>query len=397
MVETMGELCITSGGGEKQIRVSPSAAAMLGNACEACGLEHVDDNTLQSHLAGNKQCRRKIHHARAERLVEAYREAMRAMRGSPPPSLVRSRPSEMAADAGTGVEEQHVEGERMGAAEPVADGALSDVSSEDEGFDTLTEMYIFFRDADLSRREVNRLLTIFSNPRFSVRDVRRWLNYVDVRRFGKAMAPPDLVPWLKTEIKCYGPGGKMARLPLHYRNTEMAARPGQKGMILGVIVYSDSTHASHNGRLQAWPVLISLFNIPERLRWLEPGHVLAGVLPFPPEWATSTEKTRVFQEAMAVIFEPLLRAHSGAELKFIYVTDASGKVVKAYPCLFAEVGDYPESSRATATMQQRSHRPCSGCYIKRVHLADLRRETTVRTPGLHRHTVEAILNAPTSD
>ncbi|CAI5534313.1 unnamed protein product [Closterium sp. Naga37s-1] len=144
---------------------------------------------------------------------------MRAMRGARAPSPVRTRHSEMEPDASEGIEEHHEEDERRGAAVPDADDDGSDVSSVDEGFDTLTEMYIFFRDADLSRREVNRLLTIFSNPRFSVRDVRRWLNYVDVRRFGKAMAPPDLVPWLKTEIKCYGPGGKMARLPLHYRNT----------------------------------------------------------------------------------------------------------------------------------------------------------------------------------
>ncbi|CAI7798811.1 unnamed protein product [Closterium sp. NIES-54] len=50
---------------------------MLGNACEACGLEHVDDNTLQSHVSNNIKCRRKIQHSRAQRLVEAHRDALR--------------------------------------------------------------------------------------------------------------------------------------------------------------------------------------------------------------------------------------------------------------------------------------------------------------------------------
>ncbi|CAI5460453.1 unnamed protein product [Closterium sp. Yama58-4] len=132
-----------------------------------------------------------------------------------------------------------------------------------------------------------------------------------------------------------------------------ASRPGQVGIILGVIVYSDSTHASANGRLQAWPVLISMINIPEALRC--------------------------------------------AKLKVIYVTDASGQVVKGIPCLFAEVGDYPESSRCTATMQQGSHRPCSSCYIKKTSLADLRTETTVRTVKLHRKVVSWMQNATKKD
>ncbi|CAI7901917.1 unnamed protein product, partial [Closterium sp. NIES-54] len=123
--------------------------------------------------------------------------------------------------------------------------------------------------------------------------------------------------------------------------------PDEDCIVLGVIVYIDSTHASRNGRLAEWPVLISLYNIPEALRWQEPGHLMAGVLPFPPEWASSTEKTRVFQACMEVIFEPLLRAHRGAELRWFYVTDATGKVVKAFPCLFGQLGDYPESSRST--------------------------------------------------
>ncbi|CAI7881720.1 unnamed protein product [Closterium sp. NIES-54] len=160
-----------------------------------------------------------------------------------------------------------------------------------------------------------------------------------------------------------------------------ASMPDEDCIVLGVIVYSDSTHASRNGRLAAWPVLSSLYNISEPLRWQEPGHLMAGVLPFPPEWASSIEKTRVFQ---------------AAELRWFYVTDATGKVVKAFPCLFGQLGDYPESSRSTATMQQGSHRSCSSCYTKETHLSDIMQESVVRIVELHRRVVAAIQSAPDS-
>ncbi|CAI5460722.1 unnamed protein product [Closterium sp. Yama58-4] len=425
---------------------------MLGNACEACRLEHVDDNTLQSHVSKNVKCRRKIQHSRAQWLVEAYRDALRARRGARPRSPMRSRRSyegdaaEMAAVEPAAVTDQPDPPE---GAEEDSDGDESVMSVIDDGFNTLIELYIFFREADLSRREVNRLLNIFQNPNFSLRDVRRRLNFVDVRRFGRDKAPRDHVPWKTKDIKCYGPRGWMCTLLLHYRDTELtsdhswacvwqlvkkllrafqhiagfvtkpradeedteevrhystpdtgkwleeaqAAIGDEDCIVLGVIVYSDNTHASRNGRLAAWPVLISLFNIPEALRWQELGHVLAGVLPFPSEWASSTEKTRIFQQCMEVIFEPLLRAHRGAELRWFYVTDATGKVVKAFPCLFGQLGDFPESSRSTATLQQGSDRPCSSCYMKETHLADLSHKSVTRTVELQRRVVEAIQSA----
>ncbi|CAI5995408.1 unnamed protein product [Closterium sp. NIES-64] len=197
---------------------------MLGNECEACGLEHVDDNTLQSHVSKNVKCRRKIQHSRAQRLVEAYRDALRARRGARPRSPVHSRRSyggdaaERAAVEPAAVTDQPDPPEDV---EEESDGDESVISMIDDGFNTLIELYIFFREADLSRREVNRLLNIFQNPNFSLRDVRRWLNFVDVRRFGCDKAPKDQVPWMTKDIKCYGPRGRMCTLLLHYRDTEL--------------------------------------------------------------------------------------------------------------------------------------------------------------------------------
>ncbi|CAI5488016.1 unnamed protein product [Closterium sp. Naga37s-1] len=85
-----------------------------------------------------------------------------------------------------------------------------------------------------------------------------------------------------------------------------------------------------------------------------------------------------------------------AELRWFYVTDATGKVVKAFPCLFGQLGDFPESSWSSATLQQGSHRPCSSCYIKETHLAELSRKSVVRTVELQRWVVEAIQSADDS-
>ncbi|CAI5942117.1 unnamed protein product [Closterium sp. NIES-64] len=243
---------------------------MLGNECEACGLEHVDDNTLQSHVSKNVKCRRKIQHSRAQRLVEAYRDALRARRGARPRSPVHSRRSyggdaaERAAVEPAAVTDQPDPPEDV---EEESDGDESVISMIDDGFNTLIELYIFFREADLSRREVNRLLNIFQNPNFSLRDVRRWLNFVDVRRFGCDKAPKDQVPWMTKDIKCYGPRGRMCTLLLHYRDTELATQGTKEGHARkrGAHPRGDtwfSTGANyaafeHRGMMQVMPLLIA--------------------------------------------------------------------------------------------------------------------------------------------
>ncbi|CAI5459932.1 unnamed protein product [Closterium sp. Yama58-4] len=357
-----------------------------------------------------------------------------------------------------------------------ADGEPAE-SSEDsvraEIFDTLTKLYLFFRDADLSHREVNRLLHIFRNPRFNLRALRRWRNWVDVRRWGMARAPADMVPWKTEEIVVRGPKGMQMKLLLHFRDTELVrnrsplgardvvikCRPRQpfityhnshlipprcpqilkklvrtfsskKGfvwkprkihrkknnervfegpetgdwmhaaqkeindedaLILGVLIYSDSTQASRNGRRNAWPVLISLINIPAELRGVEPGHTLAAVLPFPPEWASPTEKTRVFQEALKIILAPIMRESASAPVRFFYCTDADGKVHKAVPCLYGYPADFPKSSRASATLQQGSHRPCANCYADKGELTMMVGKVDPRTTEKQRDIVRQIL------
>ncbi|CAI5487976.1 unnamed protein product [Closterium sp. Naga37s-1] len=334
---------------------------MAGNRCGACGQELESDNLLRIHLYRNDTCRDTLLERLESRAVEALAKALAEVRNSPHHSDSESVPgSPHSADSLFRYLREFPEH---------ADFVRGYVSTSDDGsvstvgdlFNTLNELYLFFKDADLSDREINRVLHIFNHPGYDPAAVRRWQNVADVRRFGEEHAPDDMVPWLKAEIEVRGPGGRSQMLELLYKDTKLAELPEEDSMVLGVISYSDSTYASGNGRLQAWPMLMGLVNVPEELRWREPGHALVGVLPFPPEWASATEKTRVYQEVYRIVMGPLMHGRGG--------------VVKAYPCLYAFVGDYPEGCRATATMQQASHRP------RKFGVKGETRSVLVRIPG----------------
>ncbi|CAI5999763.1 unnamed protein product [Closterium sp. NIES-64] len=280
---------------------------MAGNRCGACGQELESDNLLRIHLYRNDMCRDTLLERLESRAVEALAEALAEVRNSPHHSDCESVPgSPHSADSLFRYLREFPEHSDFvrGYVSTSDDGSVSTVG---DLFNTLNELYLFFKDADLSDREINRVLHIFNHPGYDPAAVRRWQNVADVRRFGEEHAPDDMVPWLKAEIEVRGPGGRCQMLELLYKDTKLAELPEEDSMVLGVISYSDSTYASGNGRLQAWPMLMGLVNVPEELRWREPGHALVGVLPFPPEWASATEKTRVYQEAYRIVMGPLMR------------------------------------------------------------------------------------------
>ncbi|CAI5960407.1 unnamed protein product [Closterium sp. NIES-64] len=260
---------------------------MAGNRCGACGQELESDNLLRIHLYRNDTCRETLLERLESRAVEALAEALAEVRNSVHHSDSESVPgSPHSADSLFRYLREFPEHSDFvrGYVSTSDDGSVSTVG---DLFNTLNELYLFFKDADLSDREINRVLHIFNHPGYDPAAVRRWQNVADVRRYGEQHAPDDMVPWLKAEIE--------------------AELPEEDSMVLGVISYSDSTYASGNGRLQAWPMLMGLVNVSEELRWREPGHALVGVLPFPPEWASATEKTRVYQEAYRIVMGPLMR------------------------------------------------------------------------------------------
>ncbi|CAI5996480.1 unnamed protein product [Closterium sp. NIES-64] len=307
---------------------------MAGNRCGACGQELESDNQLRIHLYRNDTCRDTLLERLESRAVEALAEALAEVRNSPHDSDSESVPgSPHSADSLFRYLREFPEH---------ADFVRGYVSTSDDGsvstvgdlFNTLNELYLFFKEADLSDREINRVLHIFNHPGYDPAAVRRWQNVADVRRFGEEHAPDDMVPWLKAEIEVWGPGGRCQKLELLYKDTKLAELPEEDSMVLGVISYSDSTYASGNGRLQAWPMLMGLVNVPEELRWREPGHALVGVLPFPPEWASATEKTRVYQEAYRIVMGPLMRENREVPC---HSNDAAGIAQTVFPIVISDL------------------------------------------------------------
>ncbi|CAI5948070.1 unnamed protein product [Closterium sp. NIES-64] len=218
-----------------------------------------------------------------------------------------------------------------------SDGGESVMSVIDDGFNTLVELYIFFREADLSRRE--HIAGFVTKPRADEDDTDTVRHY----------STPDTGKWLEEAQRQH------ARLEKW--QTGGMAGPNQFVQHLG------SAPLAGAGPRTGWGSAV-----PARV----------GV--------ADREDTHFPAVHGGDIRAPTLGAQ---RLRWFYVTDATGKVVKAFPCL----GDFPESSRSTATLQQGSHRPCSSCYIKETHFAELSRKSVVRTVELQRRVVEAIQSA----
>ncbi|CAI5992716.1 unnamed protein product [Closterium sp. NIES-64] len=256
---------------------------MAGNRCGSCGQELESDNLLRIHLYRNDTCRDTLLERLESRAVEALAEALAEVRNSPHDSDSESVPgSPHSADSLFRYLREFPEH---------ADFVRGYVSTSDDGsvstvgdlFNTLNELYLFFKDADLSDREINRVLHIFNHPGYDPAAVRRWQNVADVRRFGEEHAPDDMVPWLKAEIEVRGLGGRCQMLELLYKDTKLEAyrivmgplmrenrdrKFGVKGETRSVLVRipggstffrSRANYAAfeYRGMMQVFPIVIS--------------------------------------------------------------------------------------------------------------------------------------------
>ncbi|GJP49591.1 hypothetical protein CLOM_g8778, partial [Closterium sp. NIES-68] len=150
------------------------------------------------------------------------------------------------------------------------------------------------------------------------------------------------------------------------------------GIVLAIILFSDQTNLSYNGRQSAHPFVMSMGNIPEWARWLEGGTELVGLLPNIPPDLKPEEKTRAFQQAADIFIEPLRRLSKlkGGGLE---VEDSAGVCYRAFPLLYAYVTDHPESCKVTCTMACNSFRPCSICLAEKPRLAEVEDPIVLRT------------------
>ncbi|CAI5471626.1 unnamed protein product [Closterium sp. Yama58-4] len=150
---------------------------------------------------------------------------------------------------------------------------------------------------------------------------------------------------------------------------------GCSEVVGGIILYSDVTHMSNNGRKKAWPLMMTLANIAQAKRWGKAGHTLLALLPIPPSAMSAVEKVMLFQRCVITVLQPLLDGMaSGFRLK-----DPFGDRQTVRPLLYAWVCDYPESGKISCTLSHGSRMPCSICYAAK-HLGAVKARNTPRTP-----------------
>ncbi|CAI7751367.1 unnamed protein product, partial [Closterium sp. NIES-54] len=168
----------------------------------------------------------------------------------------------------------------------------------------------------------------------------------------------------------------------HYTTPETAtwwheaqAHVGPDVVIAGIILYSDVTHLSNNGRKKAHPVMMSLINISQGKHWASSGHMLLGNLLIPPAGMSSAQSTELLHKAVELMLQPILEGlKSGFKMK-----DPNGVEHLVIPMLYAWVCDFPESCKITCTLSGTTNRPCSICYAHRDHLCAVSTSNVNRT------------------
>ena len=139
-----------------------------------------------------------------------------------------------------------------------------------------------------------------------------------------------------------------------------------------LIVSTDKTQLTQfSGSKQAYPIYLTLGNIPNRLRRKpsEQACILLGYLPVEKVTRGTLSKVevsaryrRLFHAAMTVLFEPLKEAG----IKGVEMTSGDGVVRIVHPVLAAYVADYPEQCLVTCS----KYGTCPKCMAGATNLDD---------------------------
>ncbi|CAI5470300.1 unnamed protein product [Closterium sp. Yama58-4] len=151
-----------------------------------------------------------------------------------------------------------------------------------------------------------------------------------------------------------------------------------KAIVAGILLFSDSTHLTFNGRQFAHPLRMTLINIPEAFRWLLGGSETIALFPALPSDMSAEQKTAVVQQMLKIVLGPIMEV-STAESGGVQVMDHTGREYTVIPMLSIWACDHPESSKITCTMAASSNKPCSMCTVSRWDLAKVTAALTPRT------------------
>lgn len=145
-------------------------------------------------------------------------------------------------------------------------------------------------------------------------------------------------------------------------------------VILPLMLSSDATLVTGNGNSKAWPMYLSLGNVPKKYRFLK-AYRACRVLAYLPiitiradcankPWI-SLCKAAIFQQCMKIILKPFANATPAEQRpKPMYFCGPFGNVYSCVPLLATYSADYPEQCLLTATKSWRNGYGCPRCLVQ---------------------------------
>ncbi|CAI6012584.1 unnamed protein product [Closterium sp. NIES-65] len=180
----------------------------------------------------------------------------------------------------------------------VASGESSDVAEAGVSRDFRLDIARIARTYFLPNAAITDIIQLFKAGNGDPSEVDMWQTYRDLERF-------------EEEYLSYGDEWEIRVLELNEGLGSVTFRIGRgAGIVAAVILFSDATHLTFNGRQLAHPLMFSLDNIPEASRWLEGGVEMVALFPPLPAALTPEQKTELMHEMLRLVLGPLMRASS---------------------------------------------------------------------------------------
>jgi hypothetical protein len=140
-------------------------------------------------------------------------------------------------------------------------------------------------------------------------------------------------------------------------------------VVLCIMLFSDMTLVSGNGRKKAWPLYLSSGNIPKSIRYQESFRAcrVLAYLPvisvrkgsqIPPWWSHC--KTLIFHHCINIVLQPF---KTGPLVRPFF--GPNQKIYNCVPALSTYSADYPEQSLLAGTKSRLSGYGCPRCLLER--------------------------------